>query len=63
MESGGTMGKLLVFLAGLLAGIAVARLAAGSAAGGRLIAAAGSASDEFVRALSDSYRAHRADAA
>ena len=67
------MGKVLVFLVGLVAGAAVAHLvsrtpagartfAAVNAATGRYVTAVSSATGEFTAALADSYRARLAEA-
>ena len=55
------MGKVLVFLVGLLAGAAVAHVASRTPAGARLFAVVNGLTDEFVGALSDSYRARLAE--
>ncbi|MGT2426925.1 hypothetical protein [Amnibacterium kyonggiense] len=51
------MGKVLVFLVGLVAGAAVAHLATRTPTGARLVALVNGAADEFAAAVSDSYRA------
>ncbi|WP_375388891.1 hypothetical protein [uncultured Amnibacterium sp.] len=56
------MGKVLVFLAGLLAGAALAHVASKTPAGARVFAVVNGVTDEFVAALSDSYRARLAEA-
>lgn len=56
------MGKLLVFLVGLVAGAAAAHVVSRTPAGARAFATVNSVTDEFLAALSDSYRARRAEA-
>jgi hypothetical protein len=56
------MGKVLVFLAGLLAGTALAHVASRTPAGARIFSVVNGVTDEFVAALSDSYRARLAEA-
>lgn len=55
------MGKVLVFLVGLLAGAAVAHIASRTPAGARVFAVVNGVTDEFAAAVSDSYRARLAD--
>ena len=55
------MGKVLVFLVGLLAGAAVAHVASRTPVGARVFAVVNGVTDEFVAALSDSYRARLAE--
>jgi hypothetical protein len=56
------MGKVLVFLVGLFAGAASAHVVSRTPAGARAFAVVNSLTDEFVGALSDSYRARLAEA-
>lgn len=56
------MGKVLVFLTGLVAGAALAHVVSRTPAGGRLFAAVNGVTDEFLAAASDSYRARLAEA-
>jgi hypothetical protein len=51
------MGKVLVFLVGLFAGAALAHVASRTPAGARVFAVVNGVADEFVSAVSDSYRA------
>ena len=55
------MDKVLVFLVGLVAGAAVAHLASRTPAGARVLGVVNGATDEFVSAVSDSYRARLAE--
>lgn len=55
------MGRVLVFLVGLITGTALAHVASRTPAGARAFAAMNSAADEFVAAISDSYRARLAE--
>ena len=55
------MGKVLVFLAGLLAGAAVAHVVSRTPAGARAFGAVNGLAGEFAAALSDSYRARLAE--
>ena len=56
------MSKALVFLTGLLAGAAAAHVVSRTPAGSRAFAAVNGVTDEFIAALSDSYRARLAEA-
>lgn len=56
------MGKVLVFLVGLFAGAAAAHVASRTPAGARVFATVNSVTDEFLAAVSDSYRARLAEA-
>jgi hypothetical protein len=55
------MGKVLVFLVGLFAGAAVAHVASRTTAGARVFAVVNGVTDEFLGAVSDSYRARLAE--
>ena len=55
------MDKVLVFIAGLIAGVAFVHVAGRTPAGSRAVAAVNGITDEFLGALSDSYRARRAE--
>jgi hypothetical protein len=55
------MGKVLVFLVGLFAGAALAHVASRTPAGARVFAVVNGVADEFVSAVSDSYRARLAE--
>lgn len=56
------MGRVLVFLVGLFAGAAAAHVVSRTPAGARVFATLNTVTDEFVAAVSDSYRARRAEA-
>ena len=51
------MGKLLVFVVGLLAGLVLAQQLSRTPAGGRALAVVNGTTDEFLRAVGDGYRA------
>lgn len=55
------MGKVLVFLVGLLAGAAIAHVASRTPAGARVLSLVNGVADEFAAAVSDSYRARLAE--
>ncbi len=55
------MGKVLVFLAGLFAGAALAHVASRTPTGARVFAVVNGVTDEFAAAVSDSYRARLAE--
>ena len=51
------MSKLLVFVAGVLAGVVLAQRLARTPGGTRVLGAVQGTTDEFLRAVGDSYRA------
>ena len=55
------MGKVIVFLVGLVVGAAVAHVASRTPAGARAFAVVNGVADEFAAAVSDSYRARLAE--
>lgn len=55
------MGRMLVFVVGLIAGAVLAQLLSRTPQGGRVVAAVNGTTDEFVRAVSESYRARRSE--
>ncbi len=56
------MGKVLVFVVGLVAGAVTAQLLSRTPQGGRVLAVLNGTTDEFVRAVGESYRARRSEA-
>jgi uncharacterized membrane protein len=55
------MGRVLVFLVGIVAGAALAHVASRTPAGARVFAVVNGVTDEFAAAISDSYRARLAE--
>lgn len=55
------MGRVIVFLVGMLVGAAGAHVASRTPAGARAFAAVNGVTDEFAAAVSDSYRARLAE--
>lgn len=55
------MGKVLVFVTGVIAGVVIAQLLSRTPQGGRVLAVVTGTTDEFVRAVSESYRARRSE--